>query len=170
MFKSALSIGFVFMAATIVAAQDNDIPSYIGSENSFENYFLKRFRAVQETTNDVCDTSIGFVEFQIDTGGHVTSVLIPPNFPERVVVIIETVIRNSKWAQVSTKRNDRQSIPMILPLYISIETGCKPGDIKRKFGLEKDFRMMFPGLEEKKLKTCFVMQPLTYVVPSGFQD
>jgi hypothetical protein len=169
--RSILSFTCVLLASIVLKAQDNELPYYIGTESSFENYFHKSFVALQKTTDDVCDTSVGFVEFQLDKRGHVTSVLIPPNFPDKVAAIIDTIMRGSEWAPASTlQRKDSKTIPMILPLYISIEAGCKAGDVRRKFGLEKDFRMMFPGLEEKKLKSCYVLKPITYVVPAGFQD
>jgi hypothetical protein len=55
-----------------------------------------------------------------------------------------------------------ESLPVILPIYIyiSIELGCNDQNyVKRSFGLEKDFSV-----------NCILLEPFTYVVPSGFQD
>jgi hypothetical protein len=172
--KRILITGLMFITATFVVAQNKDFPVFNGPEGSFANYFLESFFKMQKTTENICDTSLGFVEFHIDKDGHVISVLMPSNFPAEIAKIIEPIVRNSVWAPVKGRKvKDMLSIPIVLPLYISIETGCeaKAGDIKSKlFGLDKDFRLMYPGLKEKTSSNRFVLKPIAHVVPAGFQD
>jgi len=63
-----------------------------------------------------------------------------------------------------------ESIPIILPVYISIETDCIEGDIKKQFGLEKKFRELIKPIEQDGYVNCVLLKPLTFVVPAGFQD
>jgi hypothetical protein len=171
MMKGILGLSLVLMVAAFAGAQNKDAPVFVGSESSFENYFYKSFLTMQKTTENTCDTSLGLIEFHIDKDGRVKSVLIPSNFPEEVARIIDATIMNSTWAAVKGKKMRRKlSIPVVLPLYISIETGCKPGNIKGKFGLDRDFRMMFPDINGAPILNRFVMKPIAYVVPAGFQD
>lgn len=125
---------------------------------------------MKDTTEPVCDTSIGLVEFYINEDGRVKSVHVPSNFPEEIERIIETTIKDSNWVPVKGKKMRKKlNVPIILPVYISIESGCKPGDF-RHFGLAKDFQMIFPGVNERTALNCFLMEPVYYVVPYGFED
>jgi hypothetical protein len=66
-----------------------------------------------------------------------------------------------------------ESLPVILPIYIyiSIELGCNDQNyVKRSFGLEKDFREMLSVDNNQISVNCILLEPFTYVVPSGFQD
>lgn len=170
--KKLLGIGFLFITGSLVYGQQAGYPMFAGTESSFANYFLSAFLKSEKEVATLCDTSLGMVTFQIGEDGRVTSVTMPSGFPEKVSNIIETIIRQSSWSvpKHKKKRNEILALPILLPVYISVETGCKPDDVRRGSGLEKDFRAMVANGNQAVMLNCLMMPPVSCVIPKGFED
>lgn len=150
-------------SANLSWAQEEDTPNYVGGEGSFVNYFYKYVVAEQKSIEGLCDTSLGMVEFQLNNEGKVILVHVPNNFPAEVISLVEKTIKTTLWNQ-----NESKERTIFLPLYISVESGCKQDDIRRGFGTEKDFRMMLSkGQQESGTRKGYILQPISFVIPYG---
>lgn len=84
---------------------------------------------------------------------------------------LSRIVSASQWRAMKINNKVVESLPVILPIYISIELGCNDQNyIKRSFGLEKDFREMLSTSNGQAAINCILLKPFTYVVPAGFQD
>src|SRR6218665_2939915 len=95
--KKLLCLVFIALASTLCLGQNNEFPVFAGPESSFNNYFLSGFFKMEKDMEDICDTSIGLIEFRVNQDGNVTNVLVPSEFPEKISKAIETLVKQSHW-------------------------------------------------------------------------
>lgn len=165
--KLLVTIGLILITYSYSFSQKNQLPEFIGNQNSFQNFILSELLKIDAVFSKTCDTSLGLIEFQITKDGKAKSVKISSNIPEEVRNELSRIVSASQWRALKAT----ESLPIILPIYISIELGCNDQNyIKRNFGLEKDFREMLSISNNQVAVNCILLEPFTYVVPAGFQD
>lgn len=169
--KLLSTLGLILITHTYSLSQNTQLPEFNGYQNSFQNYLLSELLKVNAAFSKTCDTSLGLIEFQVTKDGYAKLIKISSNIPDEVRNELTRIVSTSKWKAMKLKNKATESLPVILPIYISIELGCDDQSyIKRSFGLEKDFREMLSISNNQVSVNCILLEPFTYVVPAGFQD
>lgn len=174
-FKLNLNIMKIYIAFILLLivythsiAQKIQYPEFKGSQSSFQNYVLSELLKADTFFSKTCNTSLGLIQFSIDKGGQVTSIEISPSIPKEAQNKLYEIVSVSDWSVMKINNKAVDSLPIILPIYLSIELGCDDNH-KGWFGLEKDFREMLNS-KGKSFVNCILLDPFTYVLPIGFQD
>jgi hypothetical protein len=167
--KKILICLFITVAQISISfSQDISVPTFLDSnKKTLQDHILNQ---LVNKKYKICNTSIGIVKFIVDKNGNTNSIVVSDVFPDVLKEDLTSIIKASKWAPMKKRKRAIESIPIILPIYVSVEIDCKEGDIKRQFGLEKKFRELLKPIEQDGYVNCVLLKPLTFVVPAGFQD
>lgn len=164
------TVGLLLITYTYSLSQKIQYPEFKGPQSSFQNYVRSELLKADAIFSNTCDISLGLVEFYVSKDGNVKSIKISESFPEEVRNKLNEIVLTSSWSIMKVNNSPIESLPIILPVYISIELGCKDGFVRRGFGIEKDFREMLVKPENQSFVNCILLDPFTYVLPIGFQD
>ncbi|HEY8938129.1 MAG TPA: hypothetical protein VIM65_23060 [Cyclobacteriaceae bacterium] len=165
--KILICLLVAILQTSICFSQEIHFPMFLDSTKTFQNHILNQLVTKKYK---ICNTSIGIIKFTVDKHGNTNSIVVSDVFPDVIKEDLFSIVKASKWTPMKKRKKAIESIPLVLPVYISIETDCKEGDIKRQFGFEKKFRELIKPIEQDEYINCLLLRPLTFVVPAGFQD
>jgi hypothetical protein len=122
--KVVSSLGLILLSYSYALSQQIQSPEFTGNQNSFQNYVLSELLKVDAAFSKTCDTSLGLIEFQVTKDGKAKLIKISSNIPEEVRNELSRIVSASQWRAMKTNNKAVESLPIILPIYISIELGC----------------------------------------------
>ncbi|HEY9044264.1 MAG TPA: hypothetical protein VIN08_00125, partial [Ohtaekwangia sp.] len=154
--KLYIAISFFLVAYSYSFSQKIEYPKYKGTQSSFQNYVLSELLKADSSFAKTCDTSLGLVQFYINKKGEVKAIEVSSNMPQEIRDKLHEIILASRWSVMKIDNKAIDSLPIILPIYVSIELGCNEDGMNRVYGLEKDFREMLSNPKEKELINCLL--------------
>jgi hypothetical protein len=112
--KLVSTLGLILITYSYSFSQKNQLPEFIGKQNSFQNFILSELLKIDAVFSKTCDTSLGLIEFQITKDGKAKSVKISSNIPEEIRNELSRIVSASQWRALKAT----ESLPIILPIYI----------------------------------------------------